>query len=286
MTSRPRLAPLLAGAVLLAASAFAAPAPPLRVASLNLAADEVLIEILPPERIVAVTTASDDPSMSNAAGRLPKSAARFAKADLERVVALRPDLVVVSEYTDADFLRVLERSGMRVHRMRGLATLAGFRSAVLDLGEAVGARAGAEKLVARFDTVLGALSEKLRGAPRPRVLYWADGLTAGKDSAIGTLVEAAGGVNVAAELGLSGITSIDAERAFSTAPDVVLIGTWPGTAEALRGHALLGQLRAVQKNRVIALPDNLLVAVNHHAAEACWRLAHELHPDRVGAALP
>jgi hypothetical protein len=47
--------------------------------------------------------------------------------------------VVVSEYTDADFLDLIARSGMRYHRMRGLSSLDGVRAAILDLGAAVGA---------------------------------------------------------------------------------------------------------------------------------------------------
>ena len=125
-------------AALVLACAFARPllagGTPLRVASLNLTADELLVEMLPPERLVAVTRWADDADMSNVAGRVPAVAVRLPRADLERLVALRPDLVVVSEYTDADFLRLLEKSGLRHHRMSGLDTLAGIHAAIVDLG--------------------------------------------------------------------------------------------------------------------------------------------------------
>ena len=47
--------------------------PPQRVVSLNLAADEILVEILPVERLVGVTAASDNPNSSNIVGSLPAS---------------------------------------------------------------------------------------------------------------------------------------------------------------------------------------------------------------------
>src|SRR5689334_15833996 len=104
MTGRPRGLRAVGTALLLAASTLgAAPAPtpspaakaaPQRIASLNLTADEVLVEILPVERLVAVTAASDDVGTSNVVGRVPPTVARFRKADLERLVALSPDLVV------------------------------------------------------------------------------------------------------------------------------------------------------------------------------------------------
>src|SRR5687767_2574990 len=143
-------------------------APPARVASMNLSSDEVLVAILPPGRLVSVTRWADAPGTSNVVGRVPPHVFRFQKADMERLVALQPDLVVVSEYTDADFLKLIERSGLRYHRMQGLASVAGVRAAILDLGRAVGAPAEAERLVARYDATLADLARRLTGVRKTR----------------------------------------------------------------------------------------------------------------------
>lgn len=270
---------LLCAGLLAGASALAGEAPR-RVASLNLTADEILVEILPAERLVAVTRWADAPDHSNIVGRVAPAVFRIQKPDMERLVALTPDLVVVSEYTDADFLELIERSGLRAHRMRGLGSLGGIRAAILALGEAVGAPDAARQLVARYDARLAELARRLEGVQRPRVLYWANPHTAGAGTAIGALIEAGGGRNVAAELGIEGIAPIGAERAFLTDPDVVLVGSGWRSAEAIRAHPLLSQLRAAREGRVIELPTPLLVTLSHHAAEACWRLASLLHPER------
>jgi iron complex transport system substrate-binding protein len=278
---RTRRATLLAALLAASAAPAAAEAPPRRVASLNLAADEVLAEILPPGRLVAVTRFVDEPGTSNAVGRIPPSVLRLPKADLERIVALSADLVVVSEYTDADFLELLGRSGLRHHRMRGLRSLEGIRAAILDLGRVVGEPAAAERLVGRYDATLAQLRLRLSGAKPPRVLYWSDGMTAGADTAIGALIEAAGGRNVGREMGLSGIVPPGSERAFLADPDVILVGTWPGSLDAVRSDPLLGKGRAVLEGHVVTLPTELVVALSQHAADACWELAARLHPDRV-----
>jgi iron complex transport system substrate-binding protein len=259
---------------------------PARIASLNLAADEVLAEILPIDRLVGVTALVDEKGTSNALGRVPASVPRFPKADLERLLSVRPDLVIVSEYTDADFLRLLEQSGVRHHRMKGLGSLPGIRQAVLDLGDAVGEPEGARRLIARFDATLADLEARLRGAPRPRVLYWAGGLTAGGGTAIGSLIECAGGVNVGAEMGLRGIEPAGAERAYAAGPERLLVGEGWQSAESLRRHPLLSRLPAVRGGHLVTMPTELLVALNHHSAEGCWDLAHRLHPDRVPAQAP
>lgn len=274
------------GALCLLAGGLVQAATPSRVASLNLTADEVLVEILPPDRLVAVTSFADEQGTSNIVGRVPPAVPRFPKADLERLVALQPDLVVVSEYTDPDFLYLLERSGLRHHRMEGLRSLPGYRQAILDLGAAVGEVARAQALVSRFDAVLATLAERLRGSPRPRVLYWASGMTAGADTAIGALIESAGARSVGGELGVPGIAPVGAERAFVSDPDVVLLGVWPGAREALEQHPLLSRLRAVREGHVVEMPTQLLVTLSQHAAEASWYLAWALHPDRVTTSRP
>lgn len=274
---------LVAAALFVTRGAALSAAPPLRVASVNLTADEILVEILPKGRLVSVTRFADEPGTSNVVGRVPPEVARFQRADLERLVALSPDLVVVSQYTDADFLRQVEKSGIKWHRMEGLESMAGFREAILSLGRAVGEEAAARSLVARYDARLASLHRLLEGAGKPRVLYWANPYTAGARSAIGAIIEASGALNVGRSLGLEGIAPLGGERAFLADPDVVLVGASFESVESLKQHPLLGKLRAVREGRVVAMPGELLVTLSQYAAESCWHLASQLHPDRVTA---
>lgn len=242
--------------------------------------------MLPPERLVSVTRWADDPDMSSVAGRVPASAARLPRADLERLIALRPDLVVVSEYTDADFLHLVARAGLRHHRMVGLASPEGIRAAILDLGRAVGTPAEAARLTARMDRVLGDLRGLLQGVRPPRVLYWAEPHTAGAETALGSLIETAGGSNVARELGLRGIVPLSAEKAFAADPDVWLVTRGSGARRALLRHPLLSRTRAAREGRIVEMPNPLLVTLSDRAADAYWWLAARLHPGRVPEAVP
>jgi iron complex transport system substrate-binding protein len=258
--------------------------PPRRVASLVLAADEVLVEILPPDRLVAVTAMADDAEMSNVVGRVPSNTTRFRRADVERLIALRPDLVVVSEFNNADFLHLLGRSGLRTHRFEGLHSIDGIRRAIVALGKAVGETRAAQKLVSRMDERLAALERRLESTSRPRVLYWSSPFTAGADTAIGVLIECGGGVNAAREAGMSGLAPIGAERAFAIAPDVVMVNEPDEKSAPLSSHPLLSHLRAVRDGRIVAIPTRHLVTLSHHMADACEFVAHALHPDRVPGA--
>ncbi len=272
---------LLAGLIgpLPAPGAPAAGAPQ-RVASLNLASDEILADILPLKRLVAVTALVDEKGTSNAVGRIPPSVARFPKVDVERLIALKPDLVVVSEYTDADVLRALRQSGLKVHRMTGLDSLEGFKRALLDLGDAVGEKERALRLAADFEGRLEDVDRRIGGTPRPKLLYWASGFTAGSKTAFDALIRCGGGENAAGLAGITGITPLGAERAFGLDPDWLFIGSHTTTSKEIHEHPLLSRMRAVKAGHVVEMPTELLVALNHHAAASCEFMARALHPER------
>jgi len=253
---------------------------PQRVASVNLASDEILADILPLERLVAVTALVDEAGTSNAVGRIPPSIARFPKVDVERLIALRPDLVVVSEYTDADVLRALRQSGLKVYRMTGLDSLEGFKRALLDLGVVVGEKERAEKLAAEFDARLKDVEQRIAGTPRPKLLYWASGFTAGSKTAFDALIRCGGGENAAALKGITGITPLGAERAYGIDPDWLFIGAHTTTSKEIHEHPLLSKMRAVKAGHVVEMPTELLVALNHHAAKSCEFMAKALHPEK------
>ncbi|MCU0242517.1 MAG: ABC transporter substrate-binding protein [Vicinamibacteria bacterium] len=259
--------------------AHAGPPPPRRVASLNLTADEILAEILPLDRLVAVTAAADDPSMSHVVGRYPASIPRFLRADLERLIALSPDLVIVSEYTDADFLRMLATSGMAVHRMQGLRSLAGIRAAILQLGARVGVADAAQRLAQRFDEQIRETARRIAQVKRPRVLYWSTPFSVGGDTSIDALIECGGGTNVGRELGLVGLAPLGVERAFVSNPDILLVAS-EDDARALANQPLLARLPAVRDRRVVVIPTRHLVTLSQHAASSCTVIAAALHPQR------
>ncbi len=150
----------------------------------------------------------------------------------------------------------------------------------------MGAPEAAARLTARFDAVLAELARRLEGTKHPRVLYWADPHTAGAGTAIGSLIEAAGAANVARELGLRGIVPLAGERAFAADPDVFLVTKGSGAVRALRRHPLLSRTRAVREEKVVEMPNHLLVALSDRAADAAWWLASRLHPARVPEATP
>lgn len=265
------------------------PAVPQRIASLTLATDEMLAELVPPERVVSVTYLADDPGISNVAGGYAGHVPRLRDTDVERILALAPDLICVAPYNTADALKLLERSGLAVYRNEALNSLDEIEVGVQQLGEQVGEPERARALVERLRARRQTLAQRLRDLPhRQRVLFWSAGFTAGRGTTLDDIIREAGGVNVAAELGLQGSAEIAPERVVAADPDIILLARWSaGERQAgVEQHPILCHLRAVRDNRVIAIEGRYLTCVSQFVIEGAERLARRLHPERFATEDP
>lgn len=253
---------------------------PRRIVSLTLATDELLHELVGPERVVGITWLADDPRISNVADRYPDDVQRL-RADLEAVLALRPDLVCTAPYNDAGFLRLMRDSGLDIHRMpevKGFQDL--FRS-VRSLAARVGACEAGEELVEHMRGRLEALDAALGGvAERPRVLFWSKGWTPGSGTMLDAVIRRAGGRNVAADLDIEGHGHVPEERVLAADPDWLLLegGGW---LERGRISGGLKALPAVKAGRIVRIPGRLLHSLSHHIVRGTEVLARALHPERL-----
>ena len=84
-------------ALLFTAVANVAPAAPLRIASLNLCADELVLRLAAPGTVKSVTWLARDPGLSNVAALAQTVPVNRGVA--EDVVPLAPDLVIAGAYT-------------------------------------------------------------------------------------------------------------------------------------------------------------------------------------------
>lgn len=258
-----------------------------RVASVNVGTDEILLSLLPPERILAVTPLADDPDISSVTG-LAKMVKGRVTMEAERILALEPDLLIVPPYTRREVLAQLEEGGMEILRIPDCHTLDDIRAHLRFLGEALGEPERAEALVAEMDGVLAEVRRRTEGLSRPRVLFvGTNGDTMGRGTNFDLLVEAAGGINVAAEAGIVGRGPIPVEKALALDPDIILVSGYRRGAKA-KGMGVRPELAAdpawraapaVRAGRVHALDGAHLLSTSHHATKTAEDIARIIHPE-------
>lgn len=263
------------------------PRAPQRVVSIELSGDELLLELLPPSRLVGVTPFLDDPRTSPSQPLAPADAARVTEDNPEALLALRPDLVVTAGYTRAEVIVILEAAGVPVLGTGAHASLDDVLAAVSLLGDAVGEGPRARSLVAALQARMDAVAARPTPASPPRALVWEGGYTYGLGTMPDDLLRRAGALDVAALAGLRGPVALTEEAAVAMAPDLVLVPVEDATPRwndpSLLGPApVWAAVPAVRRGRVYGIPRAWLGSVSHHAVRALEAIADVVRDDRGG----
>lgn len=255
------------------------PAPPARIVSATVASDAVLLAICPPRRILALHRSSRNPGYSPVA-RESAAFGRHVGGDPEEILALEPDLVLLSSFSREETRSLYTSSGCAVVRLPGATSIADVESNIRALGWILGLDEAAERLVTEMRAKLDRLAE---GRARRRawsVLLYAGEHTAGRGTTFDDLLDAVGARNAAAEAGLEGSCRIDPEQVLQADPDVLVVPCVPGREDdarrGVRNIELLARLRAVREDRVLAVPAGILQSTSHHVADAAVWIAGAL----------
>ncbi|MDX2004130.1 MAG: ABC transporter substrate-binding protein [Meiothermus sp.] len=250
-------------------------AAPVRVVSLLPSLTETVCALNVCGRLVGVDDFSNFPQSVT---RLPRVGGYF-NPNLEAMVALKPDLVLVSVY--GKLYEQLEAAGVQTFAVRTESYDDIFRSTRL-LGRLLGVEAQAERLVAQIQAQIYAVETRAaKAAERPTVYYEIDPTpySVGPNSFIGTLIAKARGVNIIPrELG--DFPQVSPELVVQKNPAVIAL-THPGAADLAKRAGWAG-VRAVQNRRVCSFAGeqaDLLSRPGPRVAQGLGLLVGCFHPN-------
>jgi len=257
-----------------------------RIISLVPALTEMLFAIGAGPQVVAVSSYDDFPADTRT---LPRVGA-LLDPDVERILVLRPDLVVT--YGSQDALEAqLASAGIRTFSYRHGGIEALFQT-MRDLGAAAGRAAEAERTAGAIRARLEAIRASVRGRPRPKVLLvfgreprsLQQMYVSGGAGFLHDMLDIAGGTNVFADVPREAVQPSH-ETLLTRAPDVIveLHTTRPiAGAEIARERAVwsaLGSMPAVQNGRIHFLNGDYLVVPGPRVGAATGALARAIHPE-------
>lgn len=258
---------------------------PRRIISMILSGDEILMDLVEPDRIAGLTYFATDPASSNCAGRVP---ANIPAVDdnLEQVIPLEPDLMLVAGYTEATFVRPLISAGIPLLHMPGYHSLDNIRENITLISRATGEDERGAGILRRFDGRIEEVRYRVAGLPRPKVLFLFEGNgTHGAGTVIDEVITVAGGENIAAtEAQISGTRQLSLESAISLDPEVILMTRYaedpadPGPGRYLEDPNWR-EVRAVKNRRVHAVTYRSLITTSHYLADGVEAVARLLHPE-------
>ncbi len=230
-----------------AADKSAETAPPLRIVSMAPNLTGVLFDLGAGSSVVGVTAYCDYP---------PEAATRekigdFINPNIEKIVSLRPDLVVCERWTSSKTAPRLRRLGLRVHEAATPDSLEGVYGLVREIGDLVDRPAQAQALVERLQARVEAVERRAAAFPRrPRVYLEIDlpAWTVGSANFTNEAIRIAGGENVFSDLS-SPASLVSQEAVIDRNPDVIV--SFVANAEEIRRRAGWDAISAVQHGRII-----------------------------------
>jgi len=201
-------------------TAAQAVAKPLRIASMNLCSDQLLMMLVEPERIVSLSHFIVDPQyslMTQYVGSTPTN-----HGDAEEIIPLKPDLILAGRYSAREGTQLLRRLGYNVVVLDLPQTLAMAGDAIRSVATAVDENARGEQIIAAMEVRKQQLKTRARTDHPKALIYAPNGFTSGAQTMNNEVLELAGYRNIGAELGIIGFAQVPLERVLLAQPQYVI----------------------------------------------------------------
>jgi iron complex transport system substrate-binding protein len=237
------------------------------IVSTNPCADQMLVELVPRERIAAISHYSQEADATS----IPLSLARRFHATAgtaEEVIALHPDLVVTSSFTPAATRDAYARAGLNVLLLDSPTSVASSEAQVMQLADAAGMHARGVAMVRRIELALQAAMPAKGAAKDPTTLLYISGnLVTGPGTLLDELMRRTGFHDAARDYGLTHTASLPLEAIIESPPDLILMPDLATRPAKLRADVLQ------YRTRLALFPHGLMNCGGPTIAAAAQTLA-------------
>ncbi len=270
-------------AILMMASVFIAPdtyafdgaaEKPKKIVSINLCTDELLLQLVEPERVAALTKFSADPEVSTVASRVKDI--KKIQGGIEAVQACGPDLLVGGKFSHKETLRFFGRSGIPVLTLGLPRNFEDIYTDIRKLAEAVGETARGDQVVREMRSDLAELRPDT-GSKKKAFFFQSGGLVPGSGTFENAIMDAAGLENLAATIDIRDYGSLSLEKLIEMKPDVLIFSSDQKKKPTIRGEVLSHPAikKALPRVKTVTLPSAILNCGSPASVEAVRILVEE-----------
>jgi len=248
-------------------------APAQRIISLAPHITELLYAAGAGDHIVGTVQYSDYPPAARAIPRLGDT----YDLDMERLLALAPDLIIIwRSGTRQALIDAVRRTGVPVY-LSGPSSLAGIATDIRRFGALAGTGVTADRAGDRFLRHLAALHRRYSGRAPVRMFYqfWQEPIyTVSGAHFVSRVISLCGGVNVFA--GLPVLTPRVTTEAVLAADPAVIIASGAGAPQWLDDWRDWPQIRAVRNDQLYAIPPDLLLRPTPRLLDGAARMCRDI----------
>ena len=258
---------------------------PQRIISLAPANTEILFALGLGDKIVGDTDYCNYPAEAQNVSKV----GGFSTPNIEKIVALEPDVVFAAPIHEAKVIPQLENLGIKVVALAP-KTINDTYDAIGLVGDVAGVQKAADTLTKNMKTRISTVTRlvaNLSDEERPDVFYvvWVtNGLptTAGGDTLQSQLIELAGGKNIFANL--SGYKTVSPETVLDRNPDIIIVSTGMGSgADAplqwAQNESRLQVTNAYKEEKIFSINTDLTGRFGPRIVDALEEMFRLIQPD-------
>ncbi|MCK4221900.1 MAG: cobalamin-binding protein [Dehalococcoidia bacterium] len=254
---------------------------PQTIVSLAPSNTEILFALGLGDKVVGVTKHCDYPQEASEKEKI----GGYSTPDLEKIVALQPDLILASSIHEKEVIPSLEEMGFTVFALEP-RNLAGIMEGMRVIGVITGSEGKAGEAIAGMEGRVGAITDETENLETlPGVLYitWHDPLwSVGSGNIIHELIDKAGGMNIFQDI--TGHKVVSLEAVILRNPDVIIACSGHGEAKDkpfqwVREESRLGVIEARKNNRIYEVDADLVNRAGPRAVDALEWFAYFIHPE-------
>ncbi len=174
---------------------------PKRIVSLDYCADQYVLKMVEPERILAVSPDANKAFsyMRETAEKLKKRGLKSVRSSAEDVLILKPDLVVRSYGGGPNATRFFEKAGIPVLNVGWAGDIDGIKRVTREMADGLGVPETGEAIVMDMENRLAAIEAK--DGPESVLYMTPSGVTSGPGSLVDEMLTSAGLINFQTEPG-------------------------------------------------------------------------------------
>ncbi len=252
---------------------------PARIVSLTPGATEMLFAAGAGQRLIATVEYSDEPA---AARKVPRIGDVVA-IDMERLLSLRPDVVIVwPGGGNPAQIAEIDRMNIPLYRQQ-VDSLADLPKSIRRLGQLAGTEPVAEKAAGELESRLATLARVYGNGRHPSVLLevWNQPIyTVGGPHIITDALRLCGARNIFGDL-RDRAPAVEIEAVVARNPDIIIAAAPPGAGQGwLEDWRRFSTLHAVRTNNLIVFEDQRLTRLGPSVVDATEGLCKVLSAAR------
>jgi iron complex transport system substrate-binding protein len=240
---------------------------PVRIVSLNMCTDNLVLRLASLDNVKSVTWLSRDPRNSGVADLAKRVGVNHGLA--EEIVPLDPDLILAGVFSTRTAVSLIKRTPLRLVEFGIPKTFAEVREQITAIADLLGERENGEAMIRTMDKRLAAVGPATGAKPRAIVLN-PNGATVGRGSLVSEIMDLAGLRNVAAELDIESYGLVPLENVVLNDVDILIVSAsrdGPSSlATEILNHPVLARLS--HRVKIVSVPSRYWGCGGPDAVEA------------------